>query len=95
MIVHFLTLLVLTPYVYLGQLWWIFSFFYTVYAPFLLQSSKLKTFEQMQTIGVDSLAIVILTGASSGAVFSFKQSYFGLKRFGLPIIISIGWLLCH
>lgn len=35
----------------------------------------------MQSIGVDSLAIVVLTGASSGAVLAL-QSYFGFKRFG-------------
>lgn len=40
-----------------------------------------KTFVQMKTIGVDSLAIVVLTGASSGAVLAL-QSYFGFKRFG-------------
>lgn len=50
----------------------------------VLFSSRLKihkTFEQMKMIGVDSLSIVVLTGASSGAVLAL-QSYFGFKRFG-------------
>lgn len=53
-------------------------------------SSRLKfhkTFEQMKSIGVDSLAIVILTGASSGAVLAL-QSYFGFKRFGAEEFIG-------
>jgi len=40
-----------------------------------------KLFEQMQHIGVDSLNIVILTGAFTGAVLAL-QTYIGLKRFG-------------
>lgn len=40
-----------------------------------------KTLVQMQHIGVDSLAIAMLTGAFAGAVLAF-QSYIGFKRFG-------------
>lgn len=40
-----------------------------------------KTFVHMQTIGVDSLSIVVLTGTFAGAVLAF-QSYIGFKRFG-------------
>ncbi|HEX2978487.1 MAG TPA: ABC transporter permease [Candidatus Babeliales bacterium] len=40
-----------------------------------------KTFAQMQTIGVDSLSIVVLTGTFGGAVIAF-QTYIGFKRFG-------------
>lgn len=59
-----------------------FLFFLNIIKVFF--SSRLrfhKTFEQMKMIGVDSLAIVVLTGASSGAVLAL-QSYFGFKRFG-------------
>lgn len=57
-------------------------FFIHVCKTFFTSRLKLhKTFEQMQYIGVDSLAIVVLTGASSGAVLAL-QSYFGFKRFG-------------
>jgi phospholipid/cholesterol/gamma-HCH transport system permease protein len=40
-----------------------------------------KLFAQMRHIGVDSINIVILTGAFSGAVLAL-QTYIGLKRFG-------------
>lgn len=40
-----------------------------------------KLLRQMESIGVDSLTIVMLTGAFAGAVLAF-QSYIGLKRFG-------------
>lgn len=41
----------------------------------------------MEHIGVDSLAIVMLTGLSSGAVLAF-QSYIGFKRFGAEEFIG-------
>src|SRR3989338_1007496 len=40
-----------------------------------------KTFVQMVTIGINSIYIVVLTGAFSGGVLAL-QSYIGLKRFG-------------
>jgi phospholipid/cholesterol/gamma-HCH transport system permease protein len=40
-----------------------------------------KTCAHMQTIGVDSLSIVVLTGTFAGAVLAL-QSYIGFKRFG-------------
>lgn len=40
-----------------------------------------KTLTQMEIIGVNSLVIVVLTGAFTGAVLAF-QSYIGFKRFG-------------
>lgn len=57
-------------------------FFLNMIKAFFSSRLKLhKTFEQMKMIGVDSLSIVVLTGASSGAVLAL-QSYFGFKRFG-------------
>ena len=57
-------------------------FFFNILKTFFSSRLKLhKTFEQMKSIGVDSLSIVVLTGASSGAVLAL-QSYFGFKRFG-------------
>lgn len=46
-----------------------------------------KLFEQMTTIGVDSLSIILLTGAFSGAVLAL-QSYIGFKRFGAEEFIG-------
>ncbi len=40
-----------------------------------------KLFEQMRTIGVDSLSIIILTGSATGAILAL-QTYNGFKRFG-------------
>ena len=62
----------------------VFSMFLT-HAVKTLFTTKLrvhKLFEQMQHIGVDSLAIVILTGAFAGAVLAL-QTYIGMKRFGV------------
>lgn len=57
-------------------------FFFNIIKVFFSSRLKLhKTFVQMKMIGVDSLSIVVLTGASSGAVLAL-QSYFGFKRFG-------------
>lgn len=44
-------------------------------------------FEQMTTIGVDSLSIILLTGAFTGAVLAL-QSYIGFKRFGAEEFIG-------
>ncbi len=46
-----------------------------------------KLFEQMTAIGVDSLSIILLTGAFSGAVLAL-QSYIGFKRFGAEEFIG-------
>lgn len=60
-----------------------FSLFFTR-AMKTLFSTRLhlrKVFQQMEHIGVDSLNIVVLTGAFTGAVLAL-QTYIGLKRFG-------------
>ncbi len=46
-----------------------------------------KFFEHMTMIGVDSLSIILLTGAFSGAVLAL-QSYIGFKRFGAEEFIG-------
>ncbi len=46
-----------------------------------------KLFEQMQSIGVDSLSIILLTGVFSGGVLAL-QSYIGFKRFGAEEFIG-------
>jgi len=46
-----------------------------------------KLFAQMEHIGVDSLSIILLTGAFSGAVLAL-QSYVGFKRFGAEDFIG-------
>ena len=63
-----------------------FGFFslFSAHVMITLFTTKLrlhKMFEQMRYIGIESLNIVILTGAFSGAVLAF-QTYTGLKRFG-------------
>ncbi len=53
-------------------------------------TSKLRVhqlFEQMLTIGVESLNIILLTGFSTGAVLAW-QSYIGFKRFGAEDFIG-------
>lgn len=49
---------------------------------FLTKLQVRKLFAQMCYIGVDSLNIILLTGAFSGAVLAL-QSYIGFKRFGV------------
>jgi phospholipid/cholesterol/gamma-HCH transport system permease protein len=46
-----------------------------------------KLFDQMRFIGVDSINIILLTGAFSGAVLAL-QSYIGFKRFGAEEFIG-------
>ena len=63
-------------------------FFISFIKTFFSSRLKLhKTFVQMQSIGVYSLAIVILTGTFSGAVLAL-QSYIGFKRFGAEDFIG-------
>lgn len=54
-----------------------------------------KLFDQMSLIGVDSLAIVILTGTFSGMVFAL-QSYIGFQRVGgeqfIGAIVALGMI---
>ncbi len=53
-------------------------------------TSKLRVhqlFDQMCTIGVESLSIILLTGFSTGAVLAW-QSYIGFKRFGAEDFIG-------
>ncbi len=47
----------------------------------------LKTFIQMERIGVNSFVIVVLTGTFAGAVLAL-QSYIGLQRFGTEKLIG-------
>ena len=59
-----------------------FLFFINVCRTLLTTRLKVhKVFEQMLEIGINSIYIVVLTGAFSGAVLAL-QSYIGLKRFG-------------
>ncbi len=46
-----------------------------------------KLLAQMKSIGVDSLTIILLTGASSGAVLAL-QTYFGFRKFGAEEFIG-------
>ncbi|MFC1845713.1 MlaE family ABC transporter permease [Candidatus Dependentiae bacterium] len=52
-----------------------------------------KVFDQMQRIGVDSLSVVILTGATTGMAFAL-QTYFGFRRVGgeqfIGAIVALG-----
>ncbi|MFH1136537.1 MAG: ABC transporter permease [Pseudomonadota bacterium] len=45
-------------------------------------------FKQMEFIGVNSLFVVILTGAFTGAVFTL-QSYYGFKQFGAEGMVGM------
>ena len=59
-----------------------FLFLVRIVTTFFLTRLKLiKVMMQMEHIGVNSLVIVMLTGAFAGAVLAF-QSYIGFKRFG-------------
>ncbi|MEX0940318.1 MAG: ABC transporter permease [Candidatus Babeliales bacterium] len=53
----------------------------TIEALFTKKLNWQRLLHQMECIGVNSLAIVILTGSFAGAVLAF-QSYIGFKRFG-------------
>lgn len=59
----------------------------SIKAAFTTKLKVSKLFFQMHLIGVDSLIIVILTGAFAGAVLAF-QSYIGFKRFGAEEFIG-------
>lgn len=60
----------------------IFLFLIRVIIAFVTTRLKLhKLFEQMKSIGVDSLSIVVLTGVSTGSVLAL-QTYNGFRRFG-------------
>jgi len=57
-------------------------FFLQAFATFFSTRLRLrKVFTQMESIGVNSLLISMLTGIFGGAVLTF-QSYIGFKRFG-------------
>lgn len=62
-------------------------FFRSVVTLFSTQLRIRKLFEQMKHIGVDSINIILLTGAFSGAVLAL-QSYIGFKRFGAEEFIG-------
>jgi len=61
--------------------------FRSVTTLFSTQLRVRKLFEQMKHIGVDSINIILLTGAFSGAVLAL-QSYIGFKRFGAEEFIG-------
>lgn len=57
-------------------------YLYHVFFACISTSLKIKkTFDQALNIGVNSLTVIILTGASAGGVIAY-QSYVGLHRFG-------------
>ncbi len=63
-------------------------FFYeTLHTIFNTRPKIKKIFYQMNYIGVDSLIIILLTGASIGAVLAV-QSHIGLDRFGASRFIG-------
>ncbi|MCF7836092.1 MAG: ABC transporter permease [Candidatus Marinimicrobia bacterium] len=62
-------------------------FFQTIGVLFTTKLRIQKLFAQMKHIGVDSLVIILLTGAFSGAVLAL-QSYIGFKRFGAEEFIG-------
>ena len=66
----------------------VFLFLITIITTIFTSKLKLhKLFEQMGSIGVDSLSIILLTGAFSGGVLAL-QSYIGFKRFGAEEFIG-------
>ncbi len=66
----------------------IFLFLLQVIFTFVTTKLKLhKLFDQMRIIGVDSLSIILLTGAFAGGVLAL-QSYVGFKRFGAEEFIG-------
>lgn len=65
-------------------------FIFLLQVTWTLITTKLKLhklFEQMRIIGVDSLSIILLTGAFAGGVLAL-QSYVGFKRFGAEEFIG-------
>jgi len=61
--------------------------FRTVQTLFTTRLKIKKVLAQVEHIGVNSLAIVVLTGIFTGAVLAF-QSYIGFKRFGAEEFIG-------
>lgn len=61
--------------------------FQVMYTCFTTKLKVHKLFEQMRSIGVDSLSIILLTGVFSGGVLAL-QSYIGFKRFGAEEFIG-------
>lgn len=64
----------------------------------ILVTSKLKlvkTFEQMNRIGVESFTIIVLTGSFAGMVFAL-QSYIGFQRVGgeqfIGAVVALGMI---
>lgn len=70
-------------------------FMYTLRTLFSTQLKVHKLFVQMQRIGVESLAITVLTGSFTGMVFAL-QSYVGFQRVGgeqfIGAIVALGMI---
>ena len=67
----------------------IFIFLYdTIITMFTTKLKWRKVFSQMNSIGVNSLSVVVLTGSTVGAVLAW-HSYEGLHRFGADTYIGI------
>ena len=62
-------------------------FFVIIKTAFSTRPKIVKTFFQMEQIGVNSTSIILLTGLSTGAVLAL-QSYIGFKRFGSEDLIG-------
>lgn len=60
---------------------------HTIKTLFTKRLKVVKTFTQMERIGVNSFVIVVLTGTFAGAVLAL-QSYIGLQRFGTEKLIG-------
>lgn len=73
-----------------------FIFLFTTIATLITTRLKVhKTFEQMETIGVGSFNIAVLTGTFAGMVFAL-QSYIGFQRVGgeqfIGAVVALGMI---
>jgi phospholipid/cholesterol/gamma-HCH transport system permease protein len=69
--------------------------FQAIRVAFTTRLKLIKTFEQMNRIGVESFTIVILTGTFTGMVFAL-QSYIGFQRVGgeqfIGAVVALGMI---
>ncbi len=70
-------------------------FFQAIRIAFTTRLKLVKTFEQMNRLGVESFTIVILTGTFTGMVFAL-QSYIGFQRVGgeqfIGAVVALGMI---
>jgi phospholipid/cholesterol/gamma-HCH transport system permease protein len=70
-------------------------FFQAIRVAFTTRLRLVKTFEQMNRIGVESFTIVVLTGTFTGMVFAL-QSYIGFQRVGgeqfIGAVVALGMI---